>query len=155
MDILPDLDSLSAPEREALVARLEQREHELSVLRRRYHERIDALRAVREERVRARLATGSEGRSAGESVPRLLFRGTGELVDRDLDALPVAASLDDAALTILIRALEAEEDDVSFARRETQGHLDIVRAHRRGDPVDLASLPAVLTAPRPAKTGAR
>ncbi|MSO57880.1 MAG: hypothetical protein EXQ77_02430 [Thermoleophilia bacterium] len=149
MDILPDLAALSDAEENALITRLEDREQSLSALRKRYHERIDALRAAREKRLRARIALGTVTVVGAGPLERSLFRGSGELPERDLEALPEPETLTDDALLTLLRTLEAEEDDVSFRRREAQGHLDIVRAHRRGEPVDLASLPAVLVAPRP------
>jgi hypothetical protein len=45
-----------------------------------------------------------------------------------MEALPDLASLSDSDLKVLIKELEAEENDISYRRRLLHGKLDILRA---------------------------
>ena len=45
-----------------------------------------------------------------------------------MEALPDIGALSDAELKVLIKQLEAEEDDISYRRRLLHGKLDILRA---------------------------
>ena len=59
MDALPDFNSLSDDDLERLLRGTEEEEDTISRRRRRLHERIDALRAERVERLRGQVAAGT------------------------------------------------------------------------------------------------
>lgn len=151
MDPFPDLETLSDDEADALIAALEREEEAVSYRRRLLHGRIDLLRKEYEERVKLHLA---EGRALPELAPsdleRPLFEGTGELSDDEgLGPMPDLTTVDDDALRAMIHELEVAEDDVSLHRRELQGRLDLLRAARRGEELDVESLSRLLSAVRP------
>jgi hypothetical protein len=149
VELLPDLDTLTDAQKDELIAELEAQERAVSDLRHRYFGVIDDLKAAYDERLRTRLAGGGDVPVPAEAPTDHIFRGRGELPTRDLDAVPSADALDDDALRALIWELEAEEDDVSFARRRLQGHLDIARSSRRGEPLDVDRLAEILASGRP------
>jgi hypothetical protein len=150
LDPFPDLETLSDDEKDALIAGLEREEEAVSYRRRLLHGRIDLLRKEYEERVKLHLAEGRElPELAPSDLERPLFEGTGELPeDEGLEPMPDLTTLDDEALRAMIHELEVAEDDVSLHRREVQGRLDLLRAARRGEELDVESLTRLLSAAR-------
>jgi hypothetical protein len=151
LEILPDLDRLTDEEKAEFIARLEAEEEVTSSRRRVLHGRIDMLRKEYEERMKIRIAEGQTLPTLEpKDLDRPIFEGTGDLPEEhDLGPIPDLATLSDDALHELIHELEVEEDDVSFHRRVLQGHLDIVRSYKPGDPLDVAALAKMLSSGRP------
>ncbi len=156
MDPFPDLEALSDDEKDALIASLEREEETVSYRRRLLHGRIDLLRKAYEERVKLNLAQGRElPQLAPSDLERPLFEGTGELPDdEELEPMPDLDAVTDDALRAMIHDLEVAEDDVSLHRREVQGRLDLLRAARRGEELDVESLTRLLSGGRTRPDGA-
>jgi len=151
VELLPDLDQLDDDQKSALIARLEEEETRTSLRRRMLHGRIDFLRKEYEGRLKARIASGEP---LPELDPKDLDRpifdaGEGPVEEHDLGPMPEVDALSDEELRAMIKELEAEEDGVSFQRRVLQGHLDIVRSYRPGDPLDVESLARMLSSGQP------
>ncbi len=149
MDVLPDLALLSDDELETLLRGTESEEEAISTRRRQLHDRIDALRHERVERLRVSVEAGTLDLPAPETLERPIFEGTGEVPDEHPDDLvPDPGSLSDDDLRARIIALEREEDDISLRRRVLHGRIDILRAERerrrRGLHVDPADLGPIL-----------
>ncbi|HEX2302538.1 MAG TPA: hypothetical protein VHH57_02850 [Gaiella sp.] len=153
MDALPDFNSLSDDDLERLLRGTEEEEDTISRRRRRLHERIDALRAERVERLRGQVAAGTLELPAPDALDRPIFEGTGDPPAEDADEqLPDLASLSDDELRSMILELEREEDDISLHRRVLHGRIDILRAERerrrRGLHLDPDELGPILGGPR-------
>lgn len=151
VELLPDLDQLDDDQKAELIARLEQEEAHTSLRRRMLHGRIDLLRKEYEGRLKARIASGEP---LPELEPKDLDRpifdaGEEPIAEHDLGPMPDFDALSDEELRAMIKELEVEEDGVSFHRRVLQGHLDIVRAYRPGDPLDVESLARMLSSGQP------
>lgn len=147
MDALPDLASLSDEDLDRLIRATEDEEESISVRRRSLHERIDALRGARVERLRGMVESGTLDLPAPSTLERSIFEGTGEPPKDQAGASPDPATLSDDELRTLIVALEREEDDISLHRRVLHGRIDILRAERerrrRGlhvEPTDLGPI---------------
>jgi hypothetical protein len=153
VDALPDFNSLSDDDLERLLRGTEEEEDTISRRRRRLHERIDALRAERVERLRGQVAAGTLELPAPDALDRPIFEGTGDPPAEDADEqLPDLASLSDDELRSMILELEREEDDISLHRRVLHGRIDILRAERerrrRGLHLDPDELGPILGGPR-------
>jgi hypothetical protein len=151
VDALPDLASLSEEDLERLIRATENEEESISVRRRYLHERIDALRGARVERIRAMVESGTLDLPAPSTLERSIFEGTGDPPEDHDEASPDPATLSDDELRTLIVALEREEDDISLHRRVLHGRIDILRAERerrrRGLHVDPTDLGPILGGP--------
>jgi hypothetical protein len=153
VDALPDFKSLSDDDLERLLRGTEEEEDAISRRRRRLHERIDALRGERVERLRGQVAAGTLELPAPDALDRPIFEGTGDPPAADADEqLPDLASLSDDELRSMILGLEREEDDISLHRRVLHGRIDILRAERerrrRGLHLDPDELGPILGGPR-------
>ena len=149
MDALPDLAQLTDDELEGLLRGTEDEEEAISVRRRQLHDRIDALRHERVERLRVSVEEGTLDLPAPETLERPIFEGTGDVPEEHPDEIvPEPPSLSDDDLRATIIALEREEDDISLRRRILHGRIDILRAERerrrRGLHVDPADLGPIL-----------
>lgn len=147
MELLPDLEHLDDAQKAQLITRLEEEETQTSLRRRMLHGRIDLLRKEYEVRLKARIESGEP---LPELEPKDLDRpifdaGEEPIAEHDLGPMPDTDSLADEELRAMIKELEAEEDGVSFHRRVLQGHLDIVRNYRPGDPLDVKELAKMLS----------
>jgi len=151
VELLPDLDQLDDDQKAELIARLEEEETQTSLRRRMLPGRIDLLRKEYEGRLKLRIASGEP---LPELEPKDLDRpifdaGEEPVPEHDLGPMPDVDALSDDELRAMIKELETEEDGVSFHRRVLQGHLDIVRAYRPGDPLDVESLARMLSSGQP------
>jgi hypothetical protein len=151
VELLPDLDHLDDEQKAELIGRLEEEESHTSLRRRTLHGRIDVLRKEYEGRLKIRIARGEPLPALDpKDLDRPSFDAGEEPVDEhDLGPMPDLAALSDDELRAMIKELEAEEDGVSFHRRVLQGHLDIVRTYKPGDPLDVASLAKMLSSGQP------
>jgi hypothetical protein len=147
VDALPDLASLSDEDLDRLIGATEDEEESISVRRRQLHERIDALRGARVQRLRGMAESGTLDLPSPSSLERSIFEGTGDPPSDEGAAAPDPASLSDDELRALILTLEREEDDISLHRRVLHGRIDILRAERerrrRGlhvEPTDLGPI---------------
>ncbi|MFN8222598.1 MAG: hypothetical protein U0R50_05030 [Gaiellales bacterium] len=156
MELLPDLDQLDENQKGELIARLEEEETQTSLRRRMLHGRIDFLRKEYEERLKARIESGEQLPALDpKDLDRPIFDASEEPVpEHDLGPMPVVEELTDEALRGMIKELEAEEDSVSFHRRVLQGHLDIIRNYRPGDPLDVKELAKMLSGTKPGGSAA-
>jgi hypothetical protein len=140
VDPFPDLNGMSDQELDEALETLETDETAWSLHRRMLHGRIDLLRPVLVERLRAELASGHPATVPEGEPTDTLYRGRGldTVVVDDLGPMPDVAALTTDELRETIIALEREEDDVSLKRRFLQGKIDILRAERarrkRGEP---------------------
>jgi hypothetical protein len=151
VDALPELASLSDEDLERLIRSTEDEEEGISQRRRRIHDRIDALRGARVERLRGQMESGTLDLPAPGALERSIFEGTGEPPAEHDEAPADPATLGDDELRALIVALEREEDDISLHRRVLHGRIDILRAERerrrRGLHVEPTDLGPILGGP--------
>jgi len=149
VDALPDLAHVSDDELEALLRGSEEEEEAISIRRRHLHDRIDALRHERVERLRHSVEEGTLDLHVPKTLERPIFEGTGDVPDEEpVTEVVEAGSLSDDELRATIIGLEREEDDISLRRRVLHGRIDILRAERerrrRGLHVDPADLGPIL-----------
>jgi hypothetical protein len=150
VDPLPDLNTLSDDDLQAMIRDLEQEEDAISFRRRILHGRIDILRAEYVSRLRAHVNDGDLPEPEPGPLARSIYEGSGDVpAEHELEPLPDLATLSDADLRSTIHDLEREEDDISLRRRFLHGQIDILRAARyqrlRSGVLDVSDLARVLT----------